>query len=150
MGMEEEAKGRTIEEYKEQLARDEEQKMLLKSVEALGKKIEIMDGRQREYCDPSSGQCFVTQLALENFLKEQAKKIPQVLGGHQDLSSFFNHLNENPDDPLNASLDTRVPASLKARLVQRWCRDGQCKTILLKEGFEIEDGEKHRGAFPGS
>lgn len=122
------------------------------AIEGLKKEVEQVRKQQELFCDPKSGQCFVTKIELERFLEEQNKKIPQILGGHQDLNSFFNHLNENPDDSLHKSLDTRVPASLKARLIKRWCQDGECKPLLQEEGITVHDEEESpkRGAYPGS
>lgn len=151
MGMEEEGKGRTIEDYKEQIKRDGQREKLLKTVEALTEKVDQVQKQQELFCDPSSGQCFVRRIDLEIFLKEQNEKIPQILGGHVDLSSLFRTLANGKDEhKQDQAVQARIPAELKARWVKQWCRDGECKAILEKEGFEIEDNEKHKGAFPGS
>lgn len=146
-----EAKGRTIEDYKEQLRRDDQQKKLLESVGVLAEKVTKIEKQQGLFCDPESGQCFLTRQDFETFMREQTAKIPQILGGHQDLTSLFRSLvkegNKNGQDE---AVQSRIPTALKARWVKEWCKDGECRTLLEKEGFEIEDDHKHKRAFPGS
>ena len=128
MGVEEEAKGRTIEDYKEQLRRDEREKRVLETVEALGKKIDQVQKQQGLFCDPKSGMCFLTRQEFEKFMREQTAKIPQILDGAQDLSSFFQKVSEEkPGGRLYKVLSERIPTKAKLNLIKFWCgKDEEC------------------------
>jgi len=97
-------------------------------------------------CDPVTGKCW---LPTKDDIAGIAERIPQIYAGHNDLSSLFRAL-EKGNSQLDEAIQGRIPATLKAHWVKEWCRDNECRTLLEKEGFEIDDGEKHRGAFPGS
>lgn len=151
-GEDREDKSRTIEDYKEQLRRDEQQKKLLETVEALVEKVDQVRKQQELFCDPKSGQCFVTRTDLETFLNEQSAKIPQVLGGHQDLSGLFRSLlkegNKNGQDE---AVQSRIPTELKVRWAKAWCTGPECRAEFEKQGIRVHDDEHpRRGAYSGS
>jgi hypothetical protein len=149
MGMEEEAKqtristGDIARVVREVLKENEK----TKEEETKGQElVNEVKGLKGMICDPVSGKCW---LPTKNDLAEIKGSVPQIFGGHNDLSSLFRAL-EKGDSQLDEAIQGRIPAPLKARWVQEWCKDGECRTLLEKAGFEIDDGEKKRGAFPGS
>lgn len=125
----------TLEEMKAALREDEQQKKLFENVEALGKKIDQVQKQQGLFCDPKSGMCFLTRAEFERFMKEQNAKIPQILDGAQDLTSFFQRVSEEePGGRLYKILSERMPTKLKVNLVKFLCGDDQeCRLALEKD-----------------
>lgn len=105
------------------------------ALEGLGNKVEQIRKQQELFCDPKSGQCFVTKADLEGFLKEQSDKIPQILDGAQDLTSFFQRVSEEePGGRLYKILSERMPTKLKVNLVKFLCGDDEeCRIALEKD-----------------
>lgn len=99
-------------------------------------------------CDPVTGKCVVV---TKDEFKELEEKIPQIYGGHHDLNSLFRKLAEGGNEKFDKAIQARIPASLKVKWVQEWCKDGECKPLLKEAGITVHDDEEpRRGAFPGS
>lgn len=150
---------RTIQDYKEQLARDEQQTKLLKTVEALAEKMENLEKNILPYCDPKSGMCFLTKSELKNHLAKIEEQNRKILDGSPDLTSFYNKMAKEKDGRGPKVISERMPTSLKLNLIKYWCGDDEeCKLAIENDpDIKIRDlaDEKAKrllggGAFPGS
>lgn len=112
---------------------------LCEKIDATEKQVKEMKSQQNSYCDPESKLCFPTKEGLENFLSQQTerieKKIPQILDGAHDLTSFFQKAaNEEPQGRIHKILSERMPTKLKVGLVKYWCGDDEeCRIALEKD-----------------
>lgn len=123
------------------------------SVEALVEKVEKIQKQQELFCDPKSGQCFVTKQQLEEFLEKQNAKIPQILDGAQDLSSFFQKAGEEEQGGrLHKVISERMPTKLKVGLIKYWCGDDEeCRIALEKDpDIKISDTTQRKTGLLGT
>lgn len=117
---------------------------LCQTVDETQEEVKKLRSQQELYCDPKSGQCFLTKAEFERFMNEQNAKIPQILGGHQDLSSLFRHLTQEKDEKLDEAIQGRIPPELKARWIGQWCTDPECVKLLEGKGIKIRDTADER------